>query len=107
MNFWLEKAYSIYENEVLLAKPGSDDLSRWYILMPNKIPVIYTEKKPIVLSEQDVNNVIGYVYYIRITKYGLEGILRTAKRYHRYHLFLTYHPASYQDPFYVVIHKKW
>ena len=103
VNYWLKRANQIIEREILLVK-NNMDTKRIFDEMPGKLPVIFTYS-PKAPAEDDYLGKIGICHNIRMCRLGIEGVLKTAKKYHRYPLFILHNlRLSRDNPFWVVIY---
>lgn len=101
VNYWLKRANEIIEKEVLLVRT-SPDISRIWNEMPTKLPVIFTYT-PKSLADEDYMGKIGVCHTIRMCKLGIEGVLKAAKKYHRYPLFILHNLRLSRDHLYWVV----
>ncbi len=102
-NFWLDRAETVIETERLLVKQ-SDTAQAWYGKMPSVIPMILPGQAVFRIAE-DFGPRVGEVRHLRLTRMGIEGVLRAARKYHRLASYVYYdsqiQPAK---PFWVVMH---
>jgi hypothetical protein len=95
-NFWIERATQIIEEEVQLLEPSSK-ASQWFAIMGPRLPTYYFE--PEIPGIQ-----VGWTHSIRLTRLGIEGVIRAARKYHRYNHRLHYHQEAHpDDQFWVVL----
>jgi hypothetical protein len=81
INHWLNLANTILENEMLLLADNSVTRN-WYFKMPATIPAICPDME--ILSEPShFTPQIGIVHHMRLTKLGVEGVLKAPKKYHK------------------------
>lgn len=102
-NFWIDRAMAIIETEILLVKQSAKT-KKWFDLMPAKIPVICPEVKKLTRPEHFLPQ-IGNVHHIRLTKLGIEAVLKIPKKYRKYSLYVLYdNNIKPNEPFWVVLH---
>lgn len=101
-NFWLELSSTMIEKEVILVKNNSEN-KYWYDKMPTMLPAIYPEKKKLSCIN-DFQPQVGMAHHLRLTRFGIEGVLKLPRRFHRL-LFYVLHDNQYEQPFWVVLHK--
>lgn len=104
INHWIEQANAITENEVILVKqsPGTDE---WFRRMPSRLAAICPLEKKLTKPE-DFSPKVGYAYYLKLSKWGIEGVLHMPKKYHRYSFHVLYDKANHpQEPFWIIINK--
>jgi hypothetical protein len=102
-NFWLERALEVVETEILLVK-ASGNTKAWFNKMPSRIPAIFPSN--LLKTAEDYAPIVGYAVHLRISRFGIEGVLRAPRKYHRYKHYVIYdlknHPG---EPFWLVIHR--
>jgi hypothetical protein len=102
-NYWIKRALEVTENEVLLVK-ASPTTQDWFRKLPNRISVIYPETK--LAAPEDFGPRVGVAYGFRLTKFGIEGIIRAAKKFQRYQSYIYFDENNQpKEPFWVIIHK--
>lgn len=103
INHWLKRASEIVEKEVLLVR-NTNDTMRIFHDMPAKLPVIFTYN-PQTPEGDDYLGKIGVCHTIRMCKFGIEGVLKTAKKYHRYPLYILHNiNLSREHPYWVIVY---
>lgn len=104
MNYWLNRAAAILEQELILVR-GSSETKNWFDRMPNVLPVIYPEKKqPAVPSEFGPK--VGIVYHLHYTSFGIEAVLKAPRKYHRMNYYVLHDKINMpSDPFWVILYK--
>ena len=102
-NYWLDYSMQVVEKELILVKAAPTTHS-WFEKMPSKIPVCYPAGE--ITGPGDYGPEIGYAHHLRLTKFGIEAVLKVSRKYHRLPFYVFYN-ASYvpKKPFWVVIHK--
>ena len=97
-NYWIERATQIIENEVRLMGP-SKVADQWFAMMGPRIPTWYFEPDLDIEGFQ-----VGWTHSIRLTRLGIEGVIRAARKYQRYDHNLCYRQESNPDDrFWVVL----
>ncbi len=104
INYWLDRSMAIVEKETILVKP-SPNTQAWFDKMPSIIPACCPLTK-IIGSPQDYGPKIGHAHHLRMTKFGIEGVLKASRKYHRYSFYVFYN-AVFQptEPFWIVFHR--
>lgn len=104
VNYWLSRADSIYEQEVVLVKSSTETKS-WFDKMPHILPVICPEvKQPARPSEFGPKT--GIAHHLRYTRFGIEAVLKMPKKYHRLNYYVLHDKVNMpSDPFWVVLFK--
>lgn len=104
MNHWLNRALEIIEVEKIILKQGHQS-QNWYNKMPKIIPAIC----PDVLqpkSPEEFQPQVGLVHHLRLTKFGIEGVLKAPRKYHRYLSYILYDSKNKpNNPFWLILHK--
>jgi hypothetical protein len=97
-NFWIERAESIVEREVLLISTGPL-ANRWFAQMSPRIPTW--------IKDSQAKYQVGWTHSIRLTSLGIEGVIRTARKYQRYPHALLRNMASpnSSEEFVVILEK--
>lgn len=105
INYWLDRSMATIEREVILVKP-SPQTQAWFDKMPSILPACCPSSKTIS-SFSDYGIKIGQAHHLRYTKFGIEGVLKIARKYHRYHFYVLYNKTLQpNDPFWIVFHKE-
>ncbi len=100
-NYWIQRSLTIVESEVILVK-ASPTTREWFDRMPRYLTAICPDLIPVEFFGPK----IGHAYHIRLTKWGIEGILKAPRKFHRYQLFVLFDNAKQpQEPFWLVLHK--
>lgn len=100
-NFWINRITELYEKETVLVKPHPS-LSIWYNQMSESLPIIAPVKQPVQASEYVP--IVGRCHHMRISKWGLEGVLKMPRKFHKYeHYMIFSQKVMPQEPFWVVI----
>lgn len=103
-NYWVAKSLEIIENERVVLKQTSD-AGTWYNRMPKIIPAICPEVSQLKTLE-DYGPKVGYIHYIRFTKFGIEAVLKAPRKYHRYNSYVLFNAnIKPSEPFWLVLHK--
>ncbi len=103
-NYWLERAYTIIEKEVVLVK-NTPETKGWYDRMPTVLSVIYPDRKQPRYPAEFAPKV-GIAHHLRYTRYGIEGVLKMPRLYHRLNLYVLHDKiAQPKEPFWVILHK--
>jgi hypothetical protein len=103
-NYWLERALMPIENEVLLVKQ-SHETTYWYEKMSSLIPVMFTDKKNLRRPE-DYGPKLGLAHHIKLTRFGIEAILKAPRKYHRYPYYVIHDKINVpNDPFWIVFYR--
>ena len=103
-NYWLDRSLTTIEKEVILVKT-SPQTQAWFDRMPSIIPACNPLSK-IITSQSEYGPKIGQAHHLRMTKFGIEGVLKTARKFHRYHFYVFYNKIFQpSEPFWVVFHK--
>lgn len=103
INYWLKRANEVAEKEVLLCKNGPD-LHQLLKDMPGKLPVIFTYNPKTPMADDFLGR-IGVCHTIRQCKFGIEGVLKSAKKYHRFPLYVLHNANLNRDhPYWVIIY---
>ncbi len=93
----------MYENEMVLVAP-SPNTKNWFDRMTKVIPAIIPDAKP--TSPQEFAPIVGLAHHLRFTKWGIEGVLKAPKAYHRWRVYVLYDVYNQpNEPFWVVLHK--
>ena len=104
INYWLQRSDTIIEKELILVKQTTET-KNWYDRMPNVTPVIFPDKKQ-PNSPSEFGPKVGFAHHLRYTKYGIEGVLKTSRKYHRLNYYVLHdkinQPAS---PFWIILFK--
>lgn len=102
INHWLRRANEIVEKEVLLVRNGADT-NKLFHEMPSRLPVIFTynPKSP---QDEDYFGKIGVCHTIRLHNLGIEGVLKTRKKFHRYPLYVLHNLRFTSDQYWVVVY---
>lgn len=104
INYWLDRSMALLEEEVLLVK-SSPNLKKWFDKMPKALPACYSEVQ-VINDEEDYGPKVGLAHHLKLTKFGVEGVLKVARKYHRLERYVYYNAnLRPKDPFWVVIHK--
>jgi hypothetical protein len=104
INYWLDRALVPVENELILVKPSPTTQS-WYEKMPSIIPACCPDVK-IIIDSEDYGQKVGHAHHLRFTKFGIEGVLKAPRKYHRYSFYVLYNNVLQpKDPFWIVFHK--
>jgi hypothetical protein len=105
LNYWLNLANAVLENEFLLLTDNQVTRS-WYMKMPPTIPAICPEFE--ILSEKNhFSPQVGVVHHMRLTRLGVEAILKAPKKYHRMKHEVFYDTRFTEGtPFWVVLREK-
>jgi hypothetical protein len=104
INYWLDRAMAVVENEVILVKQSSTTQG-WFDKMPPTIPAIYPGKK--YLGYSDFSPKIGLAHHLRLTRWGIEGVLKVPRKFHRYPFYVLYDKVQQpNEPFWVVFQNK-
>jgi hypothetical protein len=103
-NYWLERAYETMENEVVLVK-NTPETKGWYDRMPSILPVIIPAvKQPRYPAEFTPK--VGIVHHLRYTRFGIEGVLKMGRKYHRMNLYVLHDKTNQPyEPFWVILYK--
>lgn len=104
MNYWLNRADAILEQELVLVK-SSTETKNWFDRMPSVLPVIFPEvKQPARPSEFGPK--VGIAHHLRYTRFGIEAVLKAPRKYHRLNYYVL-HDKNNQpsDPFWVILYK--
>ncbi len=104
MNYWLNRADAILEQELVLVK-SSTETKNWFNKMPVVLPVIYPEvKQPACPSEFGPK--VGIAHHLRYTRFGIEAVLKAPRKYHRLDYYVLHDKINMpHDPFWVVLYK--
>lgn len=103
-NHWLDLAYTIVEKEVLLVKL-THDTKKWYDKMPASIRVIAPTASEL-LHLDDFHPIVGKAHHLRLCKYGIEGVLKVPKKFHRYSLSVFFDKIRMpSEPFWIVLRR--
>lgn len=104
INYWLHRADAVIENELILVKQ-TPDTKNWYDRMPNILPVIYPEMKQ-PASPSDFGPKVGIAHHLRYTRYGIEGVLKAPRKYHRLNYYVLHDKVNMpSDPFWLILFK--
>lgn len=104
INYWLERANSLLEKEVVLVK-NSTETRNWYDRMPNIIPIFYPIKKQ-PTSPTEFEPKVGIANHLRYTKFGIEAVLKMPRKYHRLAYYVLYDNINRPiDPFCVILYR--
>lgn len=101
INYWMDLSAAIIENEIILVK-ASSTTKHWFDRMPPKIKAIFPENKPV--HPEDFSPIVGEAHHLRLTKWGIEGVLKAPRRFHRYSNYVLYN-QNQVEPFWVVFHR--
>jgi hypothetical protein len=102
-NYWLVRAMTVYENEVVLVN-DSPNTKNWFDKMSQTIPVIAPSAKPAI--PEDFEPTIGLAHHLRLTKWGIEGVLKIPRKYHRWQRYVIYDTKNQpKQPFWVILYK--
>lgn len=102
-NYWLDRANVMVEEEVILVKQ-TPTTQAWFDKMPKQIPAIYPDVKYLTIN--DFGPQVGIAHHMRLSKWGIEGVLKVPKRYFRMTFYVLYDKVQKpNDPFWVVFHK--
>jgi hypothetical protein len=106
LNHWLILANAVLENEILLLKDNLITRS-WYMKMPTTIPAICPDVE--VLSEKNhFAPQVGIVHHMRLTRLGIEAILKAPRKYHRMQHDVFYDTRFTEGmPFWMVLRKNY
>ncbi len=101
-NYWLDRAMAVCENELILVK-ASPNTQDWFDKMPKQIPAIYPEIQ--LTDPEDFAPKVGYAHHMRMTRFGIEGVLKLPKKLHKlqFHVLYAKWLRPY-DPFWVVLY---
>ncbi len=104
LNYWLDRAAAIMEQELLLVK-NSPNTKNWFDKMPGTLPVIYPQiKQPSVPSEFGPK--VGIAHHLRYSRHGIEAVLKAPRKYHRLNYYVLYDNINMPaDPFWVIVFK--
>ena len=104
INYWLNRAAAIMEQELVLVK-SSPETKNWYDKMPSTLPVIYPEvKQP--ASPSEFGPKVGIAYHLKYTRFGIEAVLKAPRKYHRMSYYVLHDKINMpSDPFWVIIYK--
>lgn len=104
INYWLNRAAVIVEQEVILVK-NSPETKIWYDKMPNVLPIIFPQKKqPSFPSEFGPK--VGIAHHIRYTRFGIEAVLKAPRKYQRMNYYVLHDKINQpSDPFWVIAYK--
>jgi hypothetical protein len=96
-NYWIERATQIVDNEVQLMAPSAT-ADKWFAIMGPRLPTWYFA--PDIQGFQ-----VGWTHHIRLTRLGIEGVIRVARKYHRLEHKLCFHEQEVNpdDQFWVVM----
>jgi len=104
-NYWLNRAYAIIENELVLVK-NSPETKNWYDKMPNVIPVIFPDRKQ-PNSPSEFGPRVGIAHHLRYTKHGIEAVMKLPRKYHRLDYYVLHDKVNMpSDPFWVIVYKQ-
>lgn len=101
-NFWLERALETIDTEILLVK-ANENIKIWFNKMPSRLPAIFPST-PLTTAES-YSPIIGHAIHIRVSKFGIEGVLRAPRKYHRYKHYVIYDINNHKEPFWLVMHR--
>ena len=105
INFWLARAATIVEREVILVK-NTSDTKAWYDKMPNTLPIIYPSKKQ-PTNPSEFGPKVGMVHHLRHTRFGIEGVFKAPRKYHRMQYYVLHDKINYpSSPFWVIIYNE-
>lgn len=104
INYWLNRAATIMEQELILVK-NSAETKMWFDKMPHVLPVIYPEKKqPTCPSEFGPK--VGIAHHLRYTRFGIEAVLKAPRKFHRMNYYVLHDKTNCPtDPFWVILYK--
>lgn len=72
--------------------------------MPSRLPAIFPSSP--LTTAGDYGPTVGYAVHLRVSRFGIEGVLRAPRKYHRYKYYVIYdiknHPG---EPFWLVLHR--
>jgi len=103
-NYWLDRSLAVIEKEVILVKPSSSTQA-WFDKMPSVIPACCPPSKTIKAPDE-YGPKVGYAHHLRMTRYGIEGVVKTARKYHRYQFYVFYNLVFQpSEPFWIVFHR--
>lgn len=104
LNYWIERGLTPIENEVILVK-SDKETKHWYEKMPSLVPVMFTESRNLRHPE-DYGPKIGLAHHLRLTKFGIEAVIKAPRKCHRYPYFVIHDKINCpQSPFWVVFYK--
>lgn len=104
INFWLARSEEILEKEVILVK-NSNETRAWFDKMASSIPIIYPGKKP--TQPESFTPKIGIAHHVKLTRFGIEAVLKTQRKYLRFHFYVLHDKINQPyNPFWVVIYKE-
>lgn len=103
LNYWTERTDAVVEKEVLLVK-ASSNTSVWYNKMPVTLPIICPVLR-VPKQPQDFTPKVGVAYHLKLSRFGIEGILKTQRKYQRYNNYVLYDINQLNCPFWVVLYK--
>ena len=107
VNYWLERSNMIIEKEVILVKPSHMNKA-WLIYAVHTMPSIIPAACPAVRyihKAEDFGEKIGTAHHLRMTKFGIEAIIKVARRYLRYNYYVLKSNLIPFEPFWVIFHK--
>ena len=95
---------ALTENEIILVKP-SPQTQAWFDKMPPIIPACHPGCK-LINGHGDYGPKVGQAHHLRMTKFGIEGVLKTNRKYHRYRFYVLYNKVFQPaEPFWIIFHK--
>jgi hypothetical protein len=104
INYWLDRSMATMEKELILVKQ-SPNTQAWFNKMPSIIPACCPLSKTIK-SAEEYGPKVGQAHHLRMTKYGIEGVLKAARKYHRYSFYVFYNSVfKPNEPFWIVFHR--
>jgi hypothetical protein len=105
INYWLDRAAAIIEQEVILVKIAPET-KNWYDKMPSVLPIIYPGiEKPRQPSEFGPK--VGIAHHLRYTRYGIEAVVKAPRKYHKLSYYVLHDKINHPgEPFWVVVYKK-
>jgi hypothetical protein len=103
INYWIVRAEEIIEKEVVLIK-NSGETRMWFDRMSSSIPIIYPTIKP--SRPEDFTPRIGTAHHLRLTRHGIEAVLKSQRRYQRLDFYVLHDKINQpKEPFWVVFYK--
>jgi hypothetical protein len=102
-NYWLDRALEVIEDEKIFVKPGPNT-ETWFNRMPNMISAIAPEYALSV--PEDFTPRVGFAHHFRNTRFGIEGVLKVPRKFHRFRCYVYYDKEIQpSEPFWVILRK--